>query len=128
MSDWQGSNPFYLIIETMDNRVGIDLDEPGWGTTYADVIHAPGHWQLIHKETGRGLLYVIAGLGERGYYKARHIGITGGGGGNEIIAYGLGVNRGGVERTLWLLPNGVVCADDDVEVLGTYLLYQLGPR
>lgn len=126
---WKGSNPYYLVIATQDENIGIDLDESGWMATYAFAMRVPGQWILIHKVTGHQSLIVKVEEGDQPYYTARHVGITGGGGSNEITAYGIGKKcpDGHVER-LWVLPNGTVCGGDDVDSLGLLMVKRLGPR
>lgn len=126
---WLGSNPFYLLLAFPDENVGIDLDEPAWAAKYAEHMRRPGQWLLIHKQTGTQVLGLLVTEGDQPYYTARHIGIAGGGGGNEITAYGLGKKHpdGSVER-MWLMPNGMVCLGDDVDDIGVLMVKQLGPR
>lgn len=126
---WKGPTPFYLIISTIDENVGIDLDETGWMTTYAPFLRMPGQWVLVHKPTGHQALIVRVEEGDQPYYTARHVGVTGSGGGNEITAYGIGKKcvDGHVER-LWVLPNGTVCGGEDVDQLGILMVKRLGPR
>lgn len=126
---WHGPNPYYLIIATQDENVGVDLDESGWMTKYAFALRLAGQWILVHKETGHQSLIVKVSDGEQPYYTARHVGITGGGGSNEITAYGIGKKcvDGHVER-LWVLPGGTVCGGDDVDQLGILMVKRLGPR
>lgn len=128
MSDWHGDHPLYLALIYEDEIVNIDLDEPGWMTTHADNMRRPGTWVLRHK-SGVDLMAMIVIEGEQPYYTARHVGVVGNAGSNEVTAYGIGKKRldGHVDR-LWLLPNGVVCAGDDVSVLGVRLVHLLGPR
>ncbi len=126
---WQGPTPFYLVLSFPDENVGIDLDERAWATTYAEYMRRPGQWILVHKDSGRQMLALIVYEGDQPYYTARHVGIAGGGGGNEITAYGLGKKHpdGSVER-MWLMPNGMVCLGDDVDDIGVLMVKQLGPR
>lgn len=129
INGWFGENPFYLVISMPDENIGIDLDEPGWIAKYTDVFRKPAKWYLIHKLTNHQALALILYEGDQGYYTARHVGIAGSGGGNEITAYGIGAKRadGRVDR-LWLLPNGTVCTGEDVDGIGILLVHQLGPK
>ncbi len=118
MMKWKGPNPFYLTIQTAeDGNVVIDLDENGWLTTYAALLRKPGAWMLNHKTVLQTVAIILVQEGEQPYYVARHVGIAFGGSG-EMIAYGIGKKRldGHVDR-IWVLPNGVICAGDDVEPL-----------
>lgn len=126
---WMGTNPFYLMIALEDENVGIDLDQTGWATTFADKLRLPGQWILIHKESGHQALIVKVNEGDQGYYTARHVGIAGSAGSNEVTAYGIGKKcaDGHVER-LWILPGGTVCAGDDVDQLGVMMVQRMGPR
>ncbi len=128
--DWQGPNPFYLIISPRDGEGAvIDLDETGWATLHADLMRLPGTWLLVHKEGQRAPLMVIVYEGEQPYYTARHVGVTGSGGGNEITAYGIGkkLTDGHVLR-LWTMPNGIVCGGDDVDDIGVRIVKTMGPK
>ena len=126
---WQGSNPFYLMIALPDGNVGIDLDEQGWMTTYADKFRLPGRWVLVHKGTGSQVLVVNVDEGDQPYYTARHVGVAGGGGTNEITVYGIGkkcVDSSVVN--LWIMPDGSVCGGDDVDILGVAMVKRIGPK
>lgn len=131
-TEWQGDNPYCLMIATDDERVlFIDLDEHGWATTYADWLREPSWWRLVQKvfDRPRVVLDVRVNQGDQGYFTARHIGVTGSGGSNEIIAYGIGKKcADGSMVRLWSLPDGSVCGGDDVDVLGVRLLHMIGPR
>jgi hypothetical protein len=118
VDEWKGPNPFYLTIQTAeDGNTVIDLDETGWLTTYAHLLRKPGAWMLNHKAVLQTVAIILVQDGEQPYYTARHVGIAFGGSG-EMIAYGIGKKRldGHVDR-IWVLPNGVICAGDDVEPL-----------
>lgn len=126
---WQGPNPYYLMIVTVNENVGIDLDQSGWMSAYAPYMRVPGQWVLINKASGHQTLIVKVEEGDQPYYTARHVGVAGSGGSNEIIAYGIGKKRidGCVER-LWALPGGTVCGGDDVDSLGIIMIKRMGPR
>jgi hypothetical protein len=128
-SEWYGDHPFYLVLSFPDENKIIDLDEGQWSTTYADYLRRPGNWILVHKASGAEVLGIIVRDGDQPYYTARHIGVMGSAGSNEITAYGIGKKRpdGFVER-LWLLPTGMVVTGDDVEEIGVRLIHLLGPR
>lgn len=128
---WSDENPYCLMIRPSDNTemLLIDLGEQGWSTTYADWMRTPGRWFLLRKGQPQPVLALSVVEGEQPYYTARHIGVAGSGGGNEITAYGLGKKRkdGHVDR-LWVLPNGTICGGDDAEPLAMDILYSIGPR
>lgn len=125
---WYGELPFYLALVFDDEVVTIDLEQPQWIATYADYMRKPGVWILRHK-SGIDILAVVVHDGDQPYYTARHVGVMGNAGSNEVVAHGIGKKRAdGVVERLWLLPNGVVCAGDDVGDLGIRLVHQLGPR
>jgi hypothetical protein len=126
---WQGPNPFYLMIVLTDENVGIDLDQPDWMATYAQYMRLAGQWVLVNKASGQQTLIVKVDEGDQPYYTARHVGVAGSGGSNEIIAYGIGKKRadGCVER-LWALPGGTVCGGDDVNSLGIIMIKRMGPK
>jgi hypothetical protein len=121
--------PYYLLISTEDDGIRIDLDEPGWATTYHDWMRRPAVWFLVSKETDLPVLSVFVHDGEQPYYTARHVGITSSAGGNEITAYGIGKKqRNGDMVRVWLMPGGFVCGGDDVDDLGVRLVKALGPK
>ena len=127
--DWQGPTPFFLVISNEDGDTIIDLDKPKWAKTYAKLMRRPGTWALMHKEGQRHPLLVIVHPGEQPYYVARHVGITGTAGGNEITAYGIGKKLvDGSTVRLWMMPNGVVCGGEDVDTIGVRMVKALGPR
>jgi hypothetical protein len=75
------------------------------------------------------VLIVNIDPGDTPYYAARHVGVTGSAGSNEIIAYGIGKTAiDGTMTKLWILPTGVVCGGDDVDTLGVRLIKVMGPR
>jgi len=127
---WSDANPYYLVIVTDEDTrtTTIDLGERGWLTTHAALLREPGWWLLCDKRNGGALFTLTVLEGEQPYYTARHIGVAGSGGSNEITAYGIGKKRkdGHVDR-LWVV-GGTVCAGDDVDILGRRLLEALGPR
>jgi len=113
--EWQGDNPFYLTIQTTDGNTIVDLDKPGWVKENEHLMRETGAWMLNHKYARMTVAIILVHEGEQPYYTARHVGIAFGGTG-EIVAYGIGKKRldGHVDR-IWVLPNGVICAGDDVE-------------
>lgn len=122
-------NPYYLGIVTDTEGVKIDLDETGWATTYADWMRRPAVWFLMEKATDQPVLSVWVHEGDQPYYTARHVGITGSAGGNEIVAYGIGKKTvSGDMVRVWLMPNGVVCGGDDVDELGVRMVRAMGPK
>lgn len=128
-TSWHGNHPFYLLLSFLDENVVIDLDEGQWATTHAEHLRRPGNWLLVHKASGIEALGIVVAEGDQPYYTARHIGVMGSAGSNEIVCYGIGKKRpdGFVER-LWLMPSGMVCTGDDVEDIGVRLVHRLGPR
>jgi len=75
------------------------------------------------------VLVVQVHPGDQPYYTARHVGVTGSAGGNEITAYGIGKKAAdGTMTRLWLLPGFMVCGGDDVDDLGVRMVKALGPR
>lgn len=122
--------PYYLLlVRPTGEELKIDVEEYQWMTTYADWMRGRSIWHLVRKANNTIVFAVDVFDGEQPYYTAKHIGAMGSGGGNEIVAYGIGKKRldGFVDR-LWVLPNGLVCGGDDVETLGRQYLEQLGPR
>jgi hypothetical protein len=131
-TEWEGPNPFVLLIMPSHGREGavyIDLDVAGWTSTHSELMRAPGHWHLIHKEQERETLTLIVHDGEQPYYTARHTGIAGSNGSNEVIAYGIGkkCSDGSMVR-LWSMPDGHVVGGDDVDEYAILLVKALGPR
>lgn len=129
---WEGPTPYYLMIVSnreTDESVTIDLDVSQWATTHAAWMRRPAVWFLIHKEHQSSALTVWVHEGEQPYYTARHVGITGSGGGREITAYGIGKKKANGEMVrLWVMPNGFVCGGDDVDDLGVRMVKALGPK
>lgn len=121
---WAGETPVYLIVVPSGKEpVLIDLDAPEWRTTHAETLASQATWHLMHKVTGL-VFTLIAWEHEKAYYVARHIGrgLTSEYRA-ELVAYGIGKERadGHFDR-LWLLPNGQICAGDDVEQLAISIL------
>ena len=130
MTEWQGTTPYVLTIVPDDMQpIQIDLDERGWATTYADYMRAPGMWALEHKDGRTQTLVLVVHPGEQPYYTARHIGIAGSGGSNEVVAYGIGKKLvdGSVMR-VWQMPDGRIVGGDDVDSYGIHLVKAIGPR
>lgn len=121
---WRGSNPYYLAILLAAGNHVIDLDEPGWIARESEsgLLRAPGTWLLIRKDSHTVALAMTVVDGEQPYYVRRVIGLLTGGTG-QITCHGIGKKRldGHVDR-LWILPNGAVCAGDDVGMLGSRIL------
>lgn len=127
--EWQGDTPVFLVIRSDEGHIiPIDLDEPGWATTHSVWMRVPGIWELADK-TGRVRLRQIVLEGEQPYYTARHVGVAGSGGSNEITAYGIGkkLNDSSMVR-LWLMPDGAVTGGDDIDQLGVAMVKIMGPR
>ena len=121
--EWHGDNPYYLIIQTTQHgNTVIDLDETGWVAKYADLMREPGAWLLNPKEFYNTVAIVLVNPGEQPYYTKRHVGIAFGGSG-ETSAYGIGKKRNdGHTDRIWVLPNGLICAGDDVEDIALALI------
>jgi hypothetical protein len=121
---WNGEFPFFLVIEPRDQsfgNVGIDLDEPGWVERNKHVMRAPATWILYHKESSRPLFCVIVEEGDQPFFVKHHVGNLMAG--SEVIAVGIGKKTvKGEVVNLWLLPNGVVCGGDDVDVVAGRIL------
>lgn len=130
--DWVGPTPVYLMIVTHDGEdesVIIDLDRPQWAKLYAEWMRRPAVWFLLSKKSDLPALTVWVHDGDQPYYTARHVGVTGSGGGNEITAYGIGKKRPDGEMVrLWVMPNGMVCGGDDVSDFGIRMVKALGPK
>lgn len=122
--EWAGDSPFFLVIEPDDRsegNLGIDLDESGWLTTHAAWLRRPGAWVLYLKATGQPIFAVIVEEGDQPYFTRRHIGNLMAGA--EISAFGIGKKAAdGTMTRLWLLPNGLVCGGDDVEIIASRML------
>lgn len=128
---WAGDNRFFLAINlagTVNESIVIDLDEPGWMSEDPGLMRAPGEWLLVAKGEPNSLrgsvpcLAMVVMPGEQPYYTMHHVGLASGGSG-EILIPGIGKKRadGHVDR-LWLLPNGIVCAGDDADIIGVNIL------
>lgn len=130
MNEWLGEHPYYLVIRVAEGATVIDLDEYQWMTNHADLLRRAGTWQLMYKEVHRPLFTVVVNEGDQPYYTARHVGVAGGAGGNETIAYGIGKKGYNGEMTrLWILHEaGIICGGDDVDDLAVKLIHAKGPR
>ena len=123
---WSGDTPYFLVINTVDPKESlyIDLDEPGWMSERQGLMRAEAEWVLAAKRTNDSIdgVPVVAMRvlpGEQPYYTHRHVGIVYPVG-VEVQCYGIGKKRldGHVDR-LWILPNGIVCPGDDVDIIGS---------
>lgn len=121
-NEWKGDSPFWLMCQTPnDGNVGIDIDEPGWIETHKSLMRTPGTWFLMEKRRSRPLFSVVLEEGDQFYFAKRHVGnvITA----REITAYGIGKKKAdGTPVNLWLMPNGVVCGGNDVDLIGARML------
>ena len=134
---WEGDNPFFLTIvlaPTAENKTPqfntIDLDHPGWIASNSDIMRSSGYWALFNKQDASRPIFVVwVSEGEQPYYTKKHIGVTGSGGGNEVVAYGIGKKciDGSMVR-LWAMPDGTYCGGDDAEIIGVRMVHALGPR
>jgi len=133
---FHGDNPYVLIVIASD-PVLIDLDEPGWATRYSDLMRKPSRWILARKDN-TPVLTMLVHDGEQPFYASRvfgkanlpppdALGLT-----QEqtleiwhqasIHAYSIGKKRrDGYTDRLWVLPNGVICLDPDIDALGAEL-------
>lgn len=128
-STWYGDHPFCLAIDDGTQTLLIDLDEGQWATTYADWLRRSGWWYLVAKAEGVPVLMVHIRDGEQPYYTARHVGVAGSGGSNEVISFGIGKKQAdGSMVRLWCLPNGTICGGDDVDEISISILHMMGPR
>lgn len=128
--NWAGENPFYLVIGMASgDQITIDLDEPGWLTTYGSYMRVPSTWFLVAKGNPVPSLVMPVHDGEQPYYTSRTVGVAGGSGYNDIRTYGIGKKLlDGVTQRMWVLPGGSVCGGEDVDELGVLMVKQLGPR
>jgi len=124
------STPYDLMIVDDDQAVlFVDVEEHQWHATYSSWLRRPGWWLLRRKSDSAIVLTVRVNPGDQPYYTARHVGIAGSGGSNEIIAYGIGKKLvNGIEQRLWVMPDGVVVGGDDVDQLGILQVKARGPR
>lgn len=128
-ADWLGPTPWYLVIQADHRTTVIDLDEYQWATKNADLMREPGNWILMNKAGQFPPLMVVVHPGDQPYYTARHVGVTGSGGGNEVTAYGIGKKLpDGTVNRVWIMPNGIICGGDDVDDIGIKMVHALGPR
>jgi hypothetical protein len=129
-TSWAGETPFYVIIEAANGaRFVIDLDEPGWMSEIDGLMRLPGTWVLMVKRfhdrpDGVPMLAVVVGEGDQPYYTKHTVGIAvGPGAGGTLAAYGIGKKRlDGTTERMWIMPNGVVCSGDDVDIIGVEML------
>jgi hypothetical protein len=121
---WGGETPFFLIIEIEETgeRIGVDLDSP-WTTTHAKYLREPGTWWLTDKDSSRVVMAVIVEPGDQPYFTKHHVGnlmVQ-----RELVAFGLGKKRAdGTMVRNWLLPNGIICGGDDVDIIASRMLNQ----
>jgi len=118
-----------MLVDDTQAVVFIDVELHQWHSVYASWMRRPGWWLLRRKEDSSIALTVRVNEGDQPYYTARHIGIAGSGGSNEIIAYGIGkkCHDGSMVR-LWVMPDGAVVGGDDVDQLGVLMVRAKGPR
>lgn len=128
--DWSDANPYYLLIFRLNGEIRlVDLGVRNWIADLGEIMREVGHWYLVRKDGGLPSLALIVHEGDQPYYVARHIGVVGSSGGNELTIYGIGKKRkDGIVERLWALPNGQVCTGDDAEEFGRAALEALGPR
>lgn len=119
-----GPTPFFLVIELdekpSEGHVGVDLDT-AWTTIHADKLRLPSTWWLIHKQTGQPVMGVVVQEGDQPYFTKHHVGNLMAQ--RELIAYGMGKKcADGTMVRNWILPNGVVCGGDDVDIIASRML------
>lgn len=123
--DWAGDNPFWLMFHPTgeNNRVGIDLDVPGWVEENMQYMRdASGTWYLMVKASASPLFTLLVEPGDQFYYAKRHVGVLGAQTA-ETVCYGIGKKKAdGTPVNLWLLPDGTVCGGDDVDALARRML------
>jgi hypothetical protein len=127
---WADDNPYFLVINTIEPQQSniIDLGEPGWMSEREGLMREPGEWLLVAKrdnilswDTGIPVLVIRVLEGEQPYYVKRTYGRLDIG---QFYVYGIGKKRldGHVDR-LWILPpRGIICAGDDVDIIGANIL------
>ena len=120
---WVGTRPFWLLCVPADSdeRVTIDVDKPGWVAEHKSLMRSPGTWLLMDKRMNRPIFSVLLHEGDQFYYTKRHIGNLMAA--KEVLCYGIGKKSAdGTPVNLWLMPNGVICGGNDVDVLGARLM------
>lgn len=121
---WSGETPFFLIIELDEKpeagNLGIDLDT-GWTTQHAEHLRSPGTWWLVSKQTRMPVMGLIVAAGDQPYFTKHHVGNALAQ--REVIAYGMGkkLHDGTMVRN-WLLPNGIICGGDDVDIIAARMV------
>jgi hypothetical protein len=76
---------------------------------------------LYLKESQRPLFCIIVEPGDQPYFTRHHVGNLMAG--SNIMAVGIGKkSRDGEMTRLWLLPNGMVCGGDDVDIIASRML------
>lgn len=120
---WQGDSPFFLVIELDDKsigNIGVDLDT-SWHTEHAEHLRSPATWHLIHKQTQQATLVLVVEAGDQPYFTRHHVGNLMAG--TELVAFGLGKKcADGSMVRLWLLPNGMICGGEDVDIIAARML------
>lgn len=124
MPDWQGDNPFYLLIESPAGGHVIDLDERGWKTRLADLLDERFiYWSLMRKGDGirdtfglTAITYLQGGTGERVQYVSRVHNFPRWG--LVLRAYGLRKTMpDGKEISFWVFPWGGHANGDEVDAV-----------
>ena len=122
---WKGETPFFLIIELDEKpstgNVGIDLDQPGWHAANAEYMRMPATWWLVHKQTRQPVMGLIVHQGDQPYFTRHHVGNLMAH--RELVAFGMGKKcADGTMVRNWILPNGIVCGGDDVDIIASRML------
>jgi len=126
MSQWIGDSQFWLMYQPEDDEdgrgnVGIDVDETGWIEKNKVHMRSPGTWILMAKRPSRPVFSVVLNEGDQFYFTKRHVGNLMAA--KEVICWGIGKKKAdGTPVNLWLLPNGVVCGGDDVDILAPRMI------
>jgi hypothetical protein len=116
---WLGDHPYcLLVVPGGDRPVTVDLDQHHWDEVHRQALdRTPATWHLVRKD-GIPVFSMVVLPGEEPGYAARHIL-----GDREVVAHGLRKKcHDGCVQSLWILPNGQVCAGSDVEQLAAALL------
>jgi hypothetical protein len=121
-SGWVGESPFFLVFERgPGDNVGIDIDTSGWIEANKGLFRTPGTWLMLHKQSMKPVLCVSLDEGDQFFFTKRHTGNLMAG--REVISYGMGKKQAdGWEIKLWLLPNGMICGGEDVDLLASRML------
>jgi hypothetical protein len=128
LSDWQGTNPFFLYVRGMEEAT-IDLDAPSWLEVYSETLSGPGMWYLIRKEDGGVVLQAARLQDDTLRYTKRvfmfpHLDNT------RLEAYGFIREREDRHEEMWFMPfAGRYAMGNDVDIIANNWAYGQGfPR